>query len=135
MKDRFFLDSNILIYCYTSTEPDKQTKAKAVANLPKVLISTQVLKEFVNTLSKKFKLDWSIIQLTIDELEGNFAVHINTASTIKKACLIAERYRFSFYDSLIIAAALESDCAILYSEDMQHEQIIDDTLTIINPFR
>ena len=64
----------------------------------------------------------------------NNNLHTNTQITIIKACEIAERYRFSFYDSMIITAALESNCEILYSEDMQHNQTIDDTLKIINPF-
>jgi hypothetical protein len=50
------------------------------------------------------------------------------------ACQIAEKYQFSFYDSLIIASALKCDCYTLYSEDLQHGQIIEDKLKIINPF-
>ena len=45
------------------------------------------------------------------------------------------KYKYSYYDSLIIAAALESKCTVLYSEDMQHDQIIESTLQIINPFK
>ena len=48
--------------------------------------------------------------------------------------LIFIRYKFSFYDSIIIAAALDAKCSILYTEDLQHKQIIEKTLTIINPF-
>ncbi|OGA66417.1 MAG: hypothetical protein A3G83_18130 [Betaproteobacteria bacterium RIFCSPLOWO2_12_FULL_68_20] len=48
---------------------------------------------------------------------------------------VAERYRFSFYDALIVAAALESSCTMLYTEDLQDGQVIDDTLAIKNPFR
>ncbi len=47
---------------------------------------------------------------------------------------IKKRYRFSYWDSLIIASALENNCSILYSEDMQHSQVIEDNLKIINPF-
>jgi predicted nucleic acid-binding protein len=54
--------------------------------------------------------------------------------TIRKSAEIAVRYQFSNWDSLIIAAALLADCDILYSEDMQHKQVIDSTLTIVNPF-
>lgn len=134
MNDRSFLDTNVLIYCYTSTEPNKLAKAQAAASLPDVVISTQVLKELANILRKKFNLDWAAIQTTLDEVENNFEVHINSASSIKNACAIADRYGFSFYDSLIIAAALESGCTILYSEDLQHGQAIEQTLTVKNPF-
>ena len=51
-----------------------------------------------------------------------------------KAGYLAELYRFSFYDSLIVAAAIESNCAILYSEDLQNGQVIENELTIKNPF-
>lgn len=134
MNDRSFLDTNVLIYCYTSTEPNKLVKAQSVASLPDVVISTQVLKEMANILQKKFNLDWPAIRTTIDEVENNFEVHINTPTCIKNACAIADRYGFAFYDSLIIATALESGCRILYFEDLQHGQVIEQTLTIQNPF-
>jgi len=65
----------------------------------------------------------------------NSILHINTESTIVQACKIAERYGFSFYDSLIISAALECECSILYSEDMSNGQVIDKILKIVNPFK
>lgn len=134
MKDKIFLDTNILIYCYTTSEPDKQSKAQSLANLPQVMISTQVLKEFTNTLRKKFKLEWPAILAALEEVETNFQIFYNTLTSIKRACTIADRYGFSFYDSLIIVAALESGCSILYSEDLQHGQIIENTLMVRNPF-
>ena len=80
-------------------------------------------------------LDYSSIKETLQEcILSNNEVHTNQPQTIFKACNVAERYQFSFYDSLIIAAALESNCNILYSEDLQYNQIIDGVLTIINPF-
>jgi len=133
MKDKVFLDTNILIYCYSSSDAVKQSKAQSVANLPNVFISTQVLKEFTNVLHKKFKLDWQTIGDTLDELEKNFNIRTNTSVSIKKACQIADRYSFSFYDSLIVAAALEADCVTLYSEDMHDGQLIENKLTIKNP--
>lgn len=133
MSDKVFLDTNILVYCYMPSDAVKQSKAQNVANLPNVFISTQVLKEFANVLHKKFKLDWQTINDTLDELERNFNIHTNTSTSIKKACQIADRYNFSFYDSLIIAAALEVDCVILYSEDMHDGQLVESKLTIKNP--
>jgi predicted nucleic acid-binding protein len=64
----------------------------------------------------------------------NNILHVNSDSTILEAFRIAERYGFSFYDSLIISAALESGCNTLYSEDMQHGQLIENRLKIVNPF-
>ena len=134
MNDKIFLDTNILVYCYSVTDQLKQRKAVEIASKPAVFVSTQVLQELCNTLSRKFKLDWGGINEVLKEVENNFAIYTNSLSTIISACLIAKRFQFSFYDSMIVAAALECDCTVLASVDMQHGQIIDNQLTIINPF-
>lgn len=134
MSERCFLDTNILIYCYAGTEPLKQSRARSVASLPNVVVSTQVLKELVSVLRKKFKQDWPSIKATLNEVTSNFEIYQNDTSAIKQAYSIAERYGMSFYDSLILAAAIGDGCTILYSEDMQHDQKIENTLTIKNPF-
>ncbi len=134
MNDKSFLDSNIVIYCYTSTEPTKKAKAIEVAEGDDVFISTQVLQETANTLRKKFGKTWPEISLVLQELTQNFRVHINRENTILDATRIAEKYGFSFYDSLVVSAALQNGCKTLYSEDMQNGQMIDGTLKIVNPF-
>ena len=63
-----------------------------------------------------------------------FSFAVITKSDIRLAMDIKKRYRLSYWDSLIIASALENNCSILYSEDMQHSQVIEDNLKIINPF-
>ncbi|QKZ12191.1 PIN domain-containing protein [Spirosoma sp. KUDC1026] len=134
MSASYFVDTNVLIYCYAVTEPDKQRKAwQAVASEGRQ-ISTQVLQEIANTLRRKFKKDWLEIDTTLQEIVNQFIVHKNTESTVRDAIRLANRYGYSFYDSLILAAALESGCSVLYSEDMQAEQLIDGVLTIRNPF-
>jgi predicted nucleic acid-binding protein len=134
MNDNCFIDTNILVYCYTGDEPDKSKKALLLSDNPNAFISTQVLTEFSNTLKKKFGYAWNEIELTLNEVSSNFNVYINTPATIEQACRIADKYKFSFYDSLIITAALACNCTILFSEDMQHGQTIEDTLKIVNPF-
>ena len=133
MSDSCFIDTNILVYCYTSDEPVKQQKALEIANGFDAFISTQVLTELSNTLKKKFKQDWKAIENVILEVSSGFNVYLNKPATIEKACQIADKYQYSFYDSLIIAAALACNCKTLYSEDMQHGQVIENHLTIINP--
>jgi len=71
----------------------------------------------------------------IDECCGNSQLTINSKETILSAAHIANRYGFSFYDSLIIAAALETGCSVLYSEDLNNGQIIEKKLKIVNPFK
>ena len=130
-----FIDTNILVYCYTDDEPIKQQKALAVVNNQDTFISTQVLAEFSNTLKKKFKLDWPKVKNVISEVNSNFNVFINNPSTIDQACHIADKYQYSFYDSLIISAALSCNCKTLYSEDMQDNQVVENSITIVNPFK
>ena len=134
MNDDYFVDTNVLIYCYTATEPDKRQKARRTVIPKGRTISTQVLQEMANTLRRKFKLEWPEIKSTLNEIQSTFTIHKNATTTISDALRIANRYGYSFYDSLIIAAALESGCSVLFSEDMQAGQVIDDVLTILYPF-
>jgi predicted nucleic acid-binding protein len=136
MKDKAFIDSNVMIYSYSDLFPDKQNKARQLINsYNDACISTQVLNEFVSAFNKKFKADWSDIMNSLEEIRDNFTIFTNTPDTVKEACNIAKKYRFSFYDSLIIAAALECGCNTLYSEDMHDGQVIENSLKIINPFK
>jgi predicted nucleic acid-binding protein len=134
MKGKAFLDTNVLVYCYSSDDPSKQKAAVEVASLPAALISTQVIQELCNILSKKFKLNWKEISKVVVEVEGNFEIHNNASSTIRKACHFAETLKFSFYDSLIVASAIEAECEILFSEDLQDGQVIENQLLVRNPF-
>jgi predicted nucleic acid-binding protein len=130
-----FLDSNVLIYAYFDREKDKQIISRKLISNNKIIISTQVLQEMSNVLNRKFNANYDTIKSLLLECISNcIKVHTNLQSTIFLACDIAKRYGYSYYDSLIIAAALESNCDILYSEDMQHGQIVENSLKIINPF-
>jgi predicted nucleic acid-binding protein len=134
-RNKVFIDSNIIIYGYSNSEEEKRQIARKMIENNHTVISTQVLQEVSNTLTRKYKLDYSSVKETLREcIHANNEVHTNRPQTVFKACDIAKQYQFSFYDSLIIAAALESDCEILYSEDLQNNQIIDGVLTIIDPF-
>jgi len=135
MADNVFLDSNILVYSYSNSELQKQAIARKIISESNSLISTQVLQELCNIVTRKFKFNYEQAAAAIKESCQNNRLHINTESTILQACAIAGRYGFSFFDSLIVAAALDSNCTFLYSEDMQDGQIIEGKLTIRNPFR
>jgi predicted nucleic acid-binding protein len=134
-RDKVFIDSNVVIYAYSSTEKSKQQIAGKIIRENYTVISTQVLQEISNILARKYQFDYASIKETLREcIYSNNEVYINREQSILNACDVAERYQFSFYDSLIISAAIESHCSILYSEDLQHNQTIDNILTIINPF-
>lgn len=134
MKGKSFVDTNIVVYCYSETEEDKKIIAQNISLNPDTVISTQVIQEFGNTMLKKFGQRCDSVQAAIQELSLNYQIYINTPETIMHACLITDKYRYSFYDSLIIASALEAGCHSLYTEDMQHNQMIDNKLRILNPF-
>ncbi len=135
MKDKFFIDSNVLVYSYSYSEPDKNGKAwDILKEKDKIIISSQVIGEFINVLFKKHKIEKNLVSLAAKKIIKIFGFKLIYPETIEKALFIFERYKFSYYDSLIIASAIENGCDILYSEDMQHKQVIDDKLTIINPF-
>ena len=134
MKDRVFIDSNILIYSYSRTEPEKQMIAVNIISENNSVISTQVLNELVNIVTRKFNFSYSQAKEAVIECCQNNHLHVNAQYTIMQACEIATKYKFSFFDSVIISAALEADCTILYSEDMHQISNIEKKLSIVNPF-
>lgn len=134
ISDKVFLDTNIIVYAHTDLDAEKQNTAQHLIAENQTVISTQVLQETANTLVKKFNLSWTDVTKVATEAIRNNLLHVNNDSTILRAFVIAERYKFSFYDSMIIAAALESKCNILYSEDLHHGQLVEQLLKIVNPF-
>ena len=87
-----------------------------------------------NIFFKKFTLKSEQIKDTIIELTDVFNVLPITLSAQIHSLMIKEKYYLQYYDSLILATAIENKCTILYSEDMQHNQVIDNQLLVINPF-
>lgn len=134
MSGRIFLDTNVLIYAYAAYEPAKKAQALAASNTGERWISTQVLIEFVNVSHRKMKASWPDIQMALIELIDSHQLISTTAGTIARASRLADRYGFSWFDALIVATALECGCVTLYSEDLQHGQLIEQTLTVVNPF-
>jgi len=133
--DKTFVDTNILIYAFTRDEPDKQEIALRFLDRCQPVISTQVLKEFANVLLKKGNDGMERVRAVIGEITEVADIVNEELMLIFAALDISERYKFSFYDSLIIAAAINSQCPVLLSEDLQDGQIIDNKLTIVDPFR
>lgn len=135
MRDRSFIDSNVILYSYSSTESEKcQIANEIIFSLEKNLVSQQVINEVVNILYKKFKLNSKVIEDVVLEIDNNIEVVNFSLKTQIKAIRIKEKYGFQYYDSLIVATALENGCTTLYTEDMQHNQNIENQLKIINPF-
>jgi predicted nucleic acid-binding protein len=134
MNDRVFIDSNILIYAY-SEEERKREKALDIIKTNESVISIQVINEFVNVVKKKFNKENDEILEALHEIEEQLVIWDNlNLHLTKKAINLSEKYQYSYYDCLIIAAALEAKCSILYTEDMHHNHLIEGKLRITNPF-
>ena len=94
----------------------------------------KIFDETINVLKRKFSLSYSQIREAVQELSEGFPIVLVSVNTIEMALNLAERYQYSYFDSLILASALEAGCQILYSEDLQDGQRIENQLTIVNPF-
>jgi predicted nucleic acid-binding protein len=132
MRVRYFIDTNVLLYT-VSNLPDKKHCALSLLK-GHAIISSQVLSESVNVLSRKLKFSYAEIKPIIATFANKLEIYPIEFETVETAMRIAECYKFSYYDSQIIASALEHQCEILYSEDMQDGQVIEHCLRIINPF-
>jgi predicted nucleic acid-binding protein len=135
MPDRVFIDSNIIIYAYSVDEPKKQVAVNTLLGAHEmILISTQTINEFVTVTTRKKILRYGQASAAVKELFAVFSVETIDQNSIQNAITLAEKYHYSYFDSLMIASALMSHCSILYSEDMHHQQLIENKLKIINPF-
>lgn len=132
MTERIFVDTNIVLYTLGEDSNKKAIARAILAEYP--LLSTQVINEAINVCLRRFKFTKQQAYTFADAIMRRTNVQAVDEITIRKSAEIALRYQFSNWDSLIIAAALLANCTILYSEDMQHNQIIENRLTIINPF-
>ena len=139
MSDKFFLDTNIIICSFDERNPTKQRIAQDLieAGLKenRTAVSYQVIQEFINVATRKFAVPLSHrdCKLFLDNVLIYLWEVYTSRQLVDSALDISERWQYSFCDALIIAAALEASCTILYSEDLQHRQKIYG-LEIINPF-
>ena len=129
---RQFFDSNVVLYLLS----DNQTKANCCEEIVEQggVISVQVLNECVNMMLKKLKMArpevdefLAVIKSISDIVPQSIEVH-------EGALELLDRYQLSWYDALIVSAAIESDCETLWSEDMNNGLVVNKTLTIRNPF-
>ena len=128
---RTFLDTNILMYAQGSGAKSEVARR---AILTGGVISVQVLNEFAAVLRRKFGFEWDVIIEALADLQTALdPVRPISIETHTEAVSLARSHGFSFYDSLIVASALEAGCGILLTEDLQAGRRIAD-LTIVNPF-
>ena len=137
MIERVFIDSNIFIYAYTG---DDESKHSIACNLLRdnvlnneIVLSVQILNEFYSVMAR-YKYAHHEIKFCLNEIIEQVKVMPLELETIKKCIFVKEKYCYSWWDSLVLSSALENDCTILYSEDMQCNQVIENKLKIVNPF-
>jgi len=126
-----FFDTNVLLYLI-SADAAKADRAEALLATGGV-ISVQVLNEFAAVAVGKKAVDFIELKEILSAIRVACAVKPLDIEAHELGLDIAERYQFSIYDSLIVAAALRARCSVLYSEDLQHGQAIEQ-MTIRNPF-
>jgi predicted nucleic acid-binding protein len=135
MNEKVFVDTNILVYLYSEDDLEKRDIARTPIDKYNCVVSTQVLNEFSNVSIKKFKKTSEEIELAIDEIIEQFSVVFINEQTVKHALKIHAKYRYGYFDSLMIVSALNSDCKYLFTEDLTDDQIIENKLKIINIFK
>ena len=128
-----FVDANVLLYL-----PDARIQRALVAEelmRRGGVISVQVLDEFASVASRKMGMPWPAIRDLLDAIRLNLSIVGTGVKTHELGLDLSERYRFSVYDSMLLAAALQAGCTTFFSEDLHDGQVIENTLSIRNPFR
>ena len=133
-----FLDTNIFVYLFDETDAHKRKNAEGLVRQALAngtgCISYQVVQETVNVMIRKLNATPENIQRMLELTLIPLWQVYPTPAFYRRGVDLQTRYRFSFYDSLIVAATLDAGCKTLYSEDLQHGQQIDG-VTITDPFR
>jgi predicted nucleic acid-binding protein len=127
-----FFDTNVLLYLLSSEDEKAGRVEELLASSGN--ISVQVLNEFTAVATRKLRMSLEEVREVLDTVRAVCTTHPLTEETYERGLMVVERYRFSLYDSMIVSAALLAGCETLFSEDLQHNQVIDDQLTIVNPF-
>ena len=139
MSAKFFLDTNVLAYAFDLTDQPKRQRARELIaeaiETSRGCISFQVAQEFLNICTRKFTVPMTVPEAAVylRETLTLLCRVFPSIDLLQSALEQKDRYKYSFYDSLIIAAALEAKCDVLYSEDLHHGQHIGQ-LRIENPF-
>jgi predicted nucleic acid-binding protein len=127
-----FFDTNVLLYLLSEDAAKADRAEELIANGG--VISVQVLNEFAVVASRKVGMSWGEIRDMLLPIRAICQIEAVTPETHDRGIAIAERHGFSFYDAIIVASALGAGCKTLYSEDLQHGQVIARQLRIRNPF-
>lgn len=112
-----FVDTNIFVYAYSSTEPEKRDIALSLLSEERLILNTQVVNEFIWVMNRKYSIDMKKIDQIIKSWFKVYPIGLIDQKVIMKALMISQKHSFSYWDSLIISFAVLNSCTILYSED------------------
>ena len=133
MNDKAFFDTNVLIYAIARNDPRAASAEMLLAGGG--IVSIQILNEFIAVVRRKLAMPWKDVTEALAVIRtlcpGPVPI---TLETHEAAVRIAKQYGYGIYDALVAATAIRAGCIILYSEDLQHRQVIDGRLTVRNPF-
>jgi predicted nucleic acid-binding protein len=127
-----FFDSNVLLYIVSNDPPKRQRAGELLAEGGTV--SVQVLDEFAAVATRKLGRPMDETRAKLSDIRQLCTVRVADLNKHEHGLDIAKRYRFSIYDSMLLASALEAGCRTFYSEELHHGQRIE-RMTIRNPFR
>jgi len=127
-----FFDTSVLLYLL-SADAAKADRVETLLSARGV-VSVQVLNEFAVVALRKLKMPLNEVREILDTIRAVCDVEPIAIETHDRGLEVFERYRFSLYDSMLIAAALIAGAETIYSEDLQHGQVIDNQLRVTNPF-
>lgn len=139
MSDRFFLDTNVFVYAFDHSNARKRRKAgeliEKAASSGRGAVSFQVVQEFLNVALRRFEspLTEADAHLYLAAVLKPMLVVHSSYALYAQALRIRERYRMGWYDSLIVGAAAQAQCGVLYTEELQNGAIIEG-VRVVNPF-
>jgi predicted nucleic acid-binding protein len=139
MSDRFFLDTNIFVYAVDSASSNKGRQALELTRkglqTRRGVVSYQVVQEFLNLALRRFSVPMKLAD-ALEYVEFTFRPMLTAQSSYPlydHALRLTANHSLSWYDSLIVAAAMQNECAVLYTEDLQHGQRFGN-VRVQNPF-
>ncbi len=134
MPDKYFVDTNVLLYRYVNQDEQKRRIVARLLKSGECVISIQVINEFCNVVRRKFPAQFARIDMGLQEIRATLRIETLQWEDSMTAVQISQRYQIAYYDALILACARRLQCQAVLSEDMQHGLVLDGRLTIVNPF-
>ncbi len=130
-----FIDTNIWLYAFSRSQDVQKTAhaQRLIRQTPSIAISTQIINEICVNMLRKFGASEFDVQKLVRSMYHNYLVVELNRQIIVDASVLRAASQFSFWDSLVVVSALSVGATILYSEDLQSQQVVAQRLTIINP--